>query len=109
MRFSREEIESKFLSCVTNRSLNGGFDIFWAVLIYCSLYKTTIQKARPFFREFSTKALHMGYNDISSPIHHACFCKYCTIRDHCFAILMERKQFSGPDGYYPSTIESIDE
>ena len=44
----------------------------------------------------------------SPAIHHGCFCKYCITRDHCYAVLIERKHFSGPDGYYPSTIESID-
>lgn len=108
--FSREEIKTKFLSCVNNRSLSDGFEIFWAVLIYCELYNTKLADARPFFREFSTKALHMGYDAmIGKPvIHYGCFCKYCITKDHCYAVLIERKHFSGPDDYYPRSIESID-
>ena len=79
-------------------------------MIYCSLYNTEVGHARAFIREFSTKALHMGYDAmIGNPvIHHGCFCKYCKIKDHCYAVLIERRHFSGPDGYYPSSIESID-
>ena len=37
---SRVEIKEKFLKCCKNRSLSTGFNIFWAVLLYCKLYKT---------------------------------------------------------------------
>ena len=108
--FSREEIKTKFLSCVTNRSLSDGFDIFWAVLIYSRFTIQVLAKQDLFFKNFRQKALHMGYDAmIGSPaIHHGCFSKYCITRDHCYAVLIERTQFSGTEGYYPSTIESID-
>ena len=52
----------------------------------------------------------MGYDAmIGKPvIHYGCFCKYCVTKDHCYAVLIERKHFSGPDDYYPRSIESID-
>lgn len=42
-------------------------------------------------------------------VHHGCFCSYCEVKDHCRAVLIQRGKMGGPDGYYPTTIESTDE
>ena len=108
---TNEEIKSQFLSCRSERALPTGFSIYWAVMLYCEIFNKTIDEIREFLKEFSTKALHMGYAaTIGVPvIHHGCFCKFCKIHDHCGAILIERGKMADPTGYYPITIKSIDE
>ena len=107
---SRVEIKEKFLSCCKNRSLSAGFNIFWAVLLYCKLYNTEIKYCRIFLHEFSTKALHMGYAATygEPTLHQACFCKQCQIRTECLEVLLERGHFKGPDGKFPPSVDSID-
>ena len=98
------------MSCTSDRSLSRGFNIFWAVQLYCLLFKKDLNEVCCFIEQFSTKALHMAYAAMmdSVIVHHGCFCTYCKVKDHCRAVLIERGKFPGPDGYYPCSIESID-
>ena len=99
-------IKQKFLSCTSERSLIRGFDIYWAVLLYCEFFSKTIDDCDDFFKEFSTKSLHLANNVLLRHVN--CNCKYCKIQRKCRNTLIQRGHFKGPDGYYPSSIKSID-
>ena len=104
--FNAMTLKQKILSCSSERSLLRGFDIYWAVLLYCEYYSKTINQCEVFLTQFSTKSLHWANDTLQRHVN--CNCDYCKIQQKCQNVLIKRGHFAGPDEYYPTSLESID-